>query len=405
MLIKKTLITAIATSSLLFTPLLSSAASADTYTTGNGAFSSSAVNATSQNDTTAVQDNKANVTNDVQANLNTGGNSANNLTGGNAAIRTGNTYANTGITNQVNSNQAMLAGGNAGGSGTAFVGGNGAFSQSAASNNANNTTSAFQNNQAWIDNSVSNNENTGKNSASNLTGGSAAILTGNAGASTNIFNAANQNSLQMNNAGGGFSGNGGDVFVTGNGAGSDNAATATNNNASTAVQGNNAWVNNNVGGFLNTGKNSSNNDTGAGASILTGGTWTGSNLDTMVNSNWASLQGMNGFGGGLNKVSYNGAFSNNAVNSTNGNSQSAFQTNKANVENSVFGSSNTGKNQVENSTGGLFYFVDPSVYSGNAVESTGVTTQANKNVLSSFDFGGQQVNLSFDPGALLSWMQ
>jgi len=92
--------TGIATASLLaqaFTPL----AFADTTVeiSGNGADSDNTATVVQVNETGVFQENNAEIQNNVSVSANSGGNDANNNTGGDVSIDTGNATSNTTINN------------------------------------------------------------------------------------------------------------------------------------------------------------------------------------------------------------------------------------------------------------------------------------------------------------------
>jgi hypothetical protein len=397
LMLKKTITTAIVTGSLLLSTI--SPALADTALVGNGAGSDNRASVTSSNDTTVVQDNTAHVDNSVDSHLNTGGNSANNLTGGSAAILTGDAVAGTSINNQLNQNQASLTGNGGLGNGTTVISGNGAWSDNSANANSSNATNLFQNNQANVNNHVNTNANTGFNHADNATGGDVAIQSGTAQAWTNLNTMANSNWANVQGFGNGFGGSAN--VINGNGAFSQSDLNARNNNGVTAVQNNNAWVDNSVRGNLNTGRNSANNGTNSSASIYTGNANANTNVNNLLNSNIAQLENLGG-NGSLNKILGNGAFSNNNLTDTSNGNVSDFATNNADVHNRVSPRLSTGKNELNNGTGGLFFFSDPSVRTGGAYQSSNVQTTSNSNSLGEMNFGGQNFSFEFNPAGLLS---
>ena len=404
MTFKKTLVTLLTSGSLVLGSVAPFAYADTAAIAGNGAFSSNQADLANHNTATVVQNNNAHVVNDVNTNANTGGNSANNLTGGSASILTGDAVSGVAINNMLNSNQAHIMGGDTSGNGNGQVilTGNGAYSWNDANAKSTNNSSLFQTNTADVNNRVNNNLNTGRNYADNATGGDVAIRTGDAKAYTMLDTQANRNVADI--MGTGFGG-GSKAVIGGNGAFSSNNADLNSSNNATAVQDNNARVNNFVNGNFNTGKNSANNATDGNVSIRTGSAFADTSVDTQANQNVAHLDGFggNGFGGDLVKILGNGAYSSNAVSDKSNNNSSYFGTNTADVTNHVTPHFNTGKNALENFTGGFFLYGDPSIYTGGAGSRTDVQTTANSNDFSSFNMGGTNFGLSFDPGALLSY--
>ena len=102
--------------------------------TDNGTYSDNDANVALQNTTTVDQDNTAYIKNDVDVDLNTGKNDANDNTGGEVSINTGNASADSiWVSNAVNKNVATVgSGANGGGSLTVWISGNGSNSDNTA---------------------------------------------------------------------------------------------------------------------------------------------------------------------------------------------------------------------------------------------------------------------------------
>jgi len=398
--------TAIATSAILLSTVAPAFAATGVGLVGNGAESNNAVNVTNNNSSTAVQTNSADISNTVSSTSNSGGNTADFNTGGGSSIVTGPATNQVGISNTANSNK--LDTGNPCGCSDptqVSVNGNGAFSQNAANVTNNNDSSAYQTNTADFTNNVTNDANTGDNSGSYNTGGGTSIFTGPAKNATGIDNKANQNVMTGGNAGDG-NGNGATSLIIGNnGALSANAINATNNNSSTAVQTNDAVFSNYVDNTANSGNNTADFNTGGGVKVETGGAFNWTGISNEANSN--VISNMNDCGcatGDLLKEVGNGAFSANAINATNNNDQSQYQTNAANYTNAVTNDSNSGGNSTSYGTEG-FYGFDPSVITGPTGSQTQLDSSANQNVLtgshSDGSFGGWNVNLGWDPASVM----
>lgn len=228
---------------------------------GNGAGSSNAGSQTSSDNASLFQTNLASLTNHVTTDANTGNNAANNLTGGDASIRTGAATTFTDIMNEANSNKVHIMGGLGSdfGGNAGVIAGNGSFSASSADLNSQRALTVVQDNAANFNNGVWNNLTTGNNSASNGTDSHASINTGGAFADTNVRNLANENNTQIDLLGG--------VQtrldkIWGNGAESANSLTDNSNSNLSVFGTNNADLNNQVGPNLHTGNNAVNNQTG-----------------------------------------------------------------------------------------------------------------------------------------------
>ena len=171
----------------------------DVKISGNGANSDNNAKVKVKSETLVVQENNASVANFVTAKLNTGKNDANNNTGGDVDIDTGNAKADVTLSTKVNKNVAKV-GSNNGGSLNVEISGNGADSDNDAKVILISKKLVLQENNfdcketrdacadVWVK------SNTGKNDANNNTsGGEPAIDTGNAGADVEVNNTANKN--------------------------------------------------------------------------------------------------------------------------------------------------------------------------------------------------------------------
>lgn len=164
---------------------------------GNGAFSGST--ATLDHDSSVVlsQDNRARVTNDVDANARTGGNTADFNTGGGVLVKTGDATSLADVSNAVNFNSADIATcGCALGGAALNISGNGAYSDSAVTDNADNTLRARELNDAMLNNDVNAHAKTGLNDSGFGTfslGGGNTVRTGSAYNGTTVSNSGNAN--------------------------------------------------------------------------------------------------------------------------------------------------------------------------------------------------------------------
>jgi len=286
------------------TPNCNCSGSTNVLVGGNGSGSSNSADVSNNNSSQTYQTNSANIKNNVTNNSNTGYNRANDNTGsigggGNVTIRTGDSSADTTIYNKANANILTSSGAGAGsGSGdiSAKILGNGAFSDNNIDLSNNNSATVVQDNQADSYNNVRNNQNTGKNSASDNTGmGSVRVDTGMADSSTNIDNLANFNSADIDCG----CVTGVTAKILGNGSWSDNSINAALNNDNQMFQTNDAYLNNRVNNNGNTGKNYANDNTGSVLGIGVGdpSTNTGdSSNDTTVHNSTNVNQLGNGGG-------------------------------------------------------------------------------------------------------------
>ena len=186
-----------------------------------------------------------------------------------------------------------------------------------------------------------------------------------------IFSVITAGTLVLNTAGTALAST--NIVISGNGAGSDNAATVSQSNVNTVTQNNTANVTNNVTSNANTGKNDANFNTGGDVKVQTGGASTTTTVTNALNNNTAKVDCC-AAGDTDVLIKGNGAFSDNTVNLGSTNANTVNQDNTANVTNNVTSNANTGKNDANFNTGG-----DVRIQTGPATTTTTVKTQANSN--------------------------
>jgi hypothetical protein len=162
---------------------------------GNGAESENEIEVESEVETEIFQENKAEIENCVEAEVESGDNEAENNTGGDVTITTGPATANININNLANANLAAVV--SSFGSGPAWIGteisNNGAKSENEIEIEQERFTTIVQDNWAKIFNRVEAEVESGDNEASDNTNGDVAIHTGPATANINLNNKANLN--------------------------------------------------------------------------------------------------------------------------------------------------------------------------------------------------------------------
>ncbi len=232
---------------------------------GNGENSDNDLNLAQTNTNSLVQQNDANVTNDVHAKANSGDNTAYSNTGGDTTIIAGPATVTSDVTTTANANVARLGGEGAGshGSLSAIISGNGENSDNDVNLALTNASNIWQANSAWVDNHVNAKAESGDNNANGNTGGDVTILTGKAKVVSSIDNLVNFNSADLN------CGCVTDLEakVSGNGENSDNVLSAALDNSNGVFQGgnengNNAWLDNYVNPKAQSGDNSAESNTG-----------------------------------------------------------------------------------------------------------------------------------------------
>ncbi len=378
---------------------------------GNGAESNNSVDTTSNKKTTVVQDNNADISNNVHSDATTGGNRANENTGGNVSIDTGNARNTTDVRTRANANVADVGNCNCNGDGqsTVTLSGNGFNSNNNASVDTTRNTSLFQNNEANVTNDVTANARTGHNNADRNTGGDVSVLTGHAANDTALSTAVNANVARMGNDGGNGNGTGAELRIHGNGAESSNQIDLNRNNSVSLVQDNQADVRNKVHADATTGKNNANENTDGNVTVDTGNATNRTGVRTLANFNSADLGncGCLRDDGVFGRISGNGAQSENNITHRSTDELSAFQDGNAAISNDVTSKGSTGKNNANRNTGNLFRGDPVDVVTGHSGSDTTVRNNANVNTFGPGGLqlpGGTDLNFTFDMGNALGSM-
>lgn len=374
-LIQKT--AAVVTSSALFmsavTPAFATSALTGNSMTGADSSNESKVEVVQE--TAVVQDNKANIDNNINFKANTG-NNENSKNTGDSMTGTGDVAIGTAISNKANSNFSNIS--PCGGCDTHIEVGNmktgyGSENESEVVLNKNNQL--FQNNSAYVNNDVNVKADTGNNKANKNLYGSY-INSGDIEATSIIDNAVNENVAAMS----GGHGNGSN-YISGNsetGADSDNDSSIKSIFSNIVDQANKAKINNNADLKLNTGKNKGNKNTGE-TYIETGDIATGVAFGNSANFNFAAMSGaccdIYVEDGNMKT----GADSENESETVLKTLLQAFQTNYGKANNDVNGHVDTGHNQANKNN-------DPGIYTGEIEGVVQVETDSmNENVLGDID--------------------
>jgi len=258
---------------------------------------------------------------------------------------------------------------------TLLISGNGSDSNSNVNLENNNNATVTQNNNAVVTNNVTSTSSTGGNDANKNTGGSTAIVTGNAKSVANVTTDVNANQATIDPC----NCNNGDtkVAILGNGSDSLNNAELENNNKTNLNQNNNAVVVNNVDTAAKTGENDANKNTGGNVTVLTGDATAHANVATQANANVAQIGSGNGNGNNGSTqliINGNGSASKNNIDLENENNTTLVQGNNAVVTNNVDADAFTGRNNADSNTGG-----DVKVFTGNANAAANVDNMLNFN--------------------------
>lgn len=393
---RKKFFSALASGALLLNVVTPVAAESTLQITGNGANSTSNVNVELEQQTTVVQSNSAVVTNNIDADAKTGGNTADYNTGGDVTIWTGDADTDVSVANLLNKNVATVDCCDLGDF-DVLISENGAESDNQIDltvNEEEGGTEVFQENLAVVTNNVDADAKTGGNSTGWNTGGDVAIRTGTADTSVEVLTAANANFATI----GGEEEGGGELSmrIIGNGAYSDNSIAVELEHQLTVVQENLAVVTNNIDADAKTGYNDADYNTGGDTTILTGDADTDVTVDNWLNFNAADVNCFCLFSDLLAKIDGNGYESDNQIDADLDDVLEVFQGgegpgNDAVLTNNVDGDSKTGYNGTDWNTGDPDG--DPIVLTGNADSVTDVYNAANMNVYGDFglefdwDFG------------------
>jgi hypothetical protein len=370
---------------LLLNAAIPALASTEIIISGNGAGASDFVTV-NQNSTTQVnQSNYANVDNYVEAEAETGENSASFNTGGSTAITTGAASTTAIVANKLNANVAEVECCDAGDTKVAIKE-NGAYSDNVVELKQNSQTLLDQENKAFVDNVVKADAETGENEASLNTGGDTVIKTGKASTLVGVSTIANANVAHISPAHGEDGKTDVSLEIIGNGALSSNWIRARLNKLTDLDQHNWADVDNYVKAESETGENEAGFNTGGEVVIMTGAADTEVGVDNMVNFNHASVDCGCAYGL-LAKIAGNGAdpFDHNEDGADNtilvalDSANLADQGNGAHLDNVLKDDAETGENKAKLNVGEAGD--DPSIVTGPASTLVGVSNSGNVNKL------------------------
>jgi hypothetical protein len=233
---------------------------------GNSAESSSNVNISVDQSSSANQSNEANISNNIEANSNTGNNEASQNNGGEVNIQTGDSEVSSTIINHgINQNYAET--GCCPGDTSIKVNGNGAESNNNIDYSRNYTTNINSSNTANIINNVNGYANTGYNKANQNNGGSVSITTGDIKVTDIIRNKSINISAVEASAGTGESLY---IAVNDNAYDSDNSIKVNDESSINVNVDNEANIENNSEWYVNTGGNEANQNNKGDVNITTG---------------------------------------------------------------------------------------------------------------------------------------
>ncbi len=171
----------------------------DVLISGNGTKSDNKVELDQDNKTSVFQDNAAKVENKIDADAKTGKNDADDNTGGDVEINTGDADTTVTVSTTANANKAQVGGGAGDQSGevSAKILGNGSYSDNEIKLDLDHETAVVQDNFASVKNHVDAGADTGYNEADDNTGGEVSVDTGDATADVTIDNMVNFNAAEV----------------------------------------------------------------------------------------------------------------------------------------------------------------------------------------------------------------
>jgi len=397
--LQKKIATAIATGALLFQTVIPVLAQSTTLViSGNGAETDNDINLSQTTTTTVVQNNVANISNNVDADAETGENDQNYNTGGPVSLTTGDATTGVAISNTANSNVAEVSG-CCDVDVDVEISDNGYKSDNTANLKLDNSTALFQNNYAYIKNEVDAESETGENDQNYNTGGPVSMETGDADTTVLIANKANSNWAKIGDGSGGASVS---LKIIGNGAETDNDINLLFDRSLLLTQDNYANIKNKVDADAETGENDQNYNTGGPVSLETGDATTVVGIDNLANFNFADLN----CGCLLDvvaKIAGNGYNADSDISAALLDTKAAFQTNsyvcgygyqfpwggggdlsfpwygyQKKACNDVDAEAETGENDQNKNTG---HSADPSMETGDATTWVDIGNTANSNVL------------------------
>lgn len=353
---------------------------------GNGSDTGNTCDFASLRSVSVDQSNDMDVDNEVDVHANTGENEAEDNTGGNVEIETGDVSTDVALTTSGNTNAASVEGSNTAADFELEVSGNGSDSDNKVEVDVIDEVELDQDNDADVDNDVDVHASTGENEAEDNTGGDVSIKTGDVDVNSGvqITTSVNANSAVVGNSG--VAGDIG-VKIMNNGSDTDNEIDLALLSEVVLEQDNDADVDNEVEVKAETGDNEAEDNTGGEVDVETGDITVDITVDTMANFNSAEVA-ENFLGDVELKIAGNGTESDNDVELDLIDELELDQDNDLDVDNDELEvKADTGDNEVEDSTVGGD---DPAITTGGVDASVEVSTSGNANVF------GDDVEFEFD---------
>lgn len=408
--LKKKLISSLAAGATLLYTVTPVFAGVTLDISGNGSDSNNEVRYEQENEVEVLQVNEAEVLNQIEVKVDTGDNEAEDNTGGDVSIKTGDAETKVTVSNTLNSNVAEVES-CCTGDVEAKISGNGTDSKNEMKLELENETEVEQYNAATVLNYIEARSNTGDNEAEDNTGGDVSIKTGDADTTISVSTAANSNSAWVMGEGDGGSLS---AMISDNGSDTRNEMRLELEDETELLQTNAAEVLNDVEVRSETGDNEAEDNTGGETEIKTGDATADVSVDNMANFNSADIDGCGCLEDVLAKIKGNGTDSNNEIKAELESEKEVEQYNDFDCKGEIKDACaevevklDTGDNEAEDNTLGGD---DPAIKTGDAGADVNVSNSGNSNVYGGssewewempwgFDFN---FNFSFDLEDLLA---
>lgn len=387
--------TGIATTAMIVANFAPVFAATELSVIGNGSDSTSNISLNQGSTTFVTQTNVTSINNDVDIDADTGSNTADDNTGGDVLIDTGNSTAKVTIENMANSNVAEVEPCNCEGDTDVLIEGNASGTDNDVRLRDETDVVLTQTNVARVDNDVDVDLETGDNRAGDNTGGDVEIYTGDAKAEISAKTMVNMNSASIVPSGDGGSLS---VIIRENGSDSDNDVVLGLGSTTWLDQFNATSVENDFDVDAETGDNKADDNTGGSSLIDTGDATIKAIVENMGGFNTANVEDCC-FDDVLAKIAGNATDSENEIKATLGADLVVWQDNlcgyglpyreagdktgfpypspKPCFDNDLDLDADTGDNRNEDNTNGSD--ADPAVYTGNTLVEVGIDNQGGVN--------------------------
>jgi len=414
---RKVLASSLTTVALVLNSVAPVMAATSITVTGNGSDTTNNVTLSRSTSTTVSQYNDSSIDNDVDVDQDTGSNDADDNTGGDVSIETGDADSDISVENHAGRNVYENTCCEADDL-SVEISGNGTESKNTVVLGHSNTVNVLQVNETDIDNDIDVDQDSGDNGADDNTGGDVEIMTGNLSSGIEVTNESGVNLARV-----GLPGVMGDVsvMILGNGSHTNNDVVLGVAEGVGVQQYNDTSIDNNVDVDQDSGNNDADDNTWGEVAISTGDADSDVMIDNHVNFNAIATDCECEVGDLEVKVAQNGTDSDNTVsasfaaatayeqvNSCEGESISEWDWGWGHddcISNDADIDQDTGDNGSDDNTGGVDG--DPMINTGDADSNVELGTSGNENVIGDLDVDlhGSHVMFSFSPDALRALLE